>query len=130
MFWTYGKISHTREDTMIEEQSVQGHTLTVNSCGGKSSKLDVDWTLLPSVYDLREVIKVLTENCDEHGGDYPRNNWRKLSVSTNFNHLIDHTLTSLQLSDCDPAYSYEELTHACARLLFLLVQLRERTYTK
>lgn len=105
-------------------KSVQGHDITVNENGGKSSKLNVDWTLLPSVYDLREVIKVLTSNCIEHGGDYPRDNWKKLDLEVNLNHLIDHAMMGLAFSKYDKESAYDELTHAVCRALFALYQLR------
>jgi hypothetical protein len=106
-------------------KSVHGHNISVNAQGGKSSKLDADWTLLPDSRDLREIVKVLTENCDEHGGDYPRGNWKKLSPLDNYNHAIDHIMTSLEFfNDEDHPDAYDELTHAACRILFILFQLR------
>lgn len=106
------------------EISVHGHDVLVNNNGGKSSKLDVDWTLLPSVYDMRKVIRVFTYNCSEHGGDYPRDNWKKLDINDNFNHLLDHVLTALEIHKYDKQDAYEEITHAVCRALFVLYQLR------
>ena len=106
------------------EVSVLGHEIEVNENGGKSSKLNADWTLLPSVYDLREVIKVFTENCDEYGGDYPRDNWKKLDLESQLNHLVDHAMMGMHLAEYDKAGAYEEITHAVCRALFCLYQLR------
>ena len=117
------------KDTHTTETSVFGHEVRVNAEGGKSSKISVDWTLFPSVYDLREVLKVLTENCDEYGGDYPRNNWKKLSLNDNFNHLVDHAMMGMSLSAYDKESAYEELTHAVCRALFCLYQLRQEDTT-
>jgi hypothetical protein len=108
------------------ETSVLGHELEVNESGGKSSKLNVDWTLLPSVYDLREILKVLTENCDEYGGDYPRNNWKKIDLESHLNHLVDHAMMGMYFAKYDKDSAYDELTHAVCRALFCLYQLRRQ----
>lgn len=108
------------------ETSVQGHDLSVNEQGGKQSKLNVDWTLLPSVYDFREVLKVLTENCAEYSGDYPRGNWEKIDLNSHLNHLVDHAMMGMYFSEFDKDSAYEELTHAVCRALFCLYQLRRQ----
>lgn len=111
------------------ELSVLGHEIEVNENGGKQSKLNVDWTLLPSVYDLREVLKVLTSNCAEYGGDYPRDNWKKIDVEGHMNHLVDHAMMGMYFSKFDKDSAYEELTHVVCRALFCLYQLRRQEDT-
>lgn len=110
------------------EISVRGHDLSVNKQGGKQSELNVDWTLLPSVYDIREVLKVLTSNCAEYGGDYPRDNWKKIDLESHLNHLVDHVMMGMYFAkgSVDVDSAYEELTHAVCRALFCLYQLRRQ----
>lgn len=98
----------------------------INNEGGMQSKTSFDFTLLPSVQGLFDVIKVLTDNSDEYGGHYPRNNWRKLSDRDNFNHAMQHVLEAFDSYEHKEYLdTYEHINHAICRLMFLQWSLNE-----
>lgn len=101
-------------------KSVHGHDITEHDGGMLSSTLEADYTLMPNVEFVEDMVKVLTENCDEYGGDYSRGNWLKGSVDVHLAHALNHVLESkkyYQRFDSDKAK--ESLTHAATRLWFV-----------
>lgn len=108
-----------------EISQVGGEATVIYNNGGMSSKLDVDYSLMPNVQFVEDVVEVLTLGCAEHGGKYPRDNWKKLSTRDNMVHALQHCLTlhgMLMTSGTDEQLM-TELTHAVCRLWFLHEQL-------
>lgn len=106
-------------------RDVKGEPTVIYRNGGMSSKLPVDYSLMPNVSFIEDVIQVLTEGCTEHGGKYPRDNWKRLSIRDNMVHALQHSLTlhGLLLTDGTDEQVMLELTHAVCRLWFLHEQL-------
>jgi hypothetical protein len=110
-----------------ESSRTGSHLLEVNDLGGKQSASRSDWSLLPDCPLLRDAIEVLTVNCTENGGDYPRNNWKKVDTNSHMSHAFDHLFKSLTLlnREGDPEVINEELSHALCRMMFISAQLNE-----
>jgi hypothetical protein len=115
----------TSRQLRIEEQAHDAETVT-NEYGGQSSKTSFDFTLLPSIQGLFDVIKILTDNCKEYGGKYSRGNWKTVTENDNFNHLIQHVFEAYEAhSNADTSSTYEHVNHAICRLMFLQYSLLE-----
>lgn len=106
-------------------RDVQGEPTVVYPNGGMSSHLDVDYSLMPNIHFIEDVVEVLTLGCQEHGGKYPRDNWKKLSTRDNMVHALRHCLTlhGLLMTDGTDEQLMTELTHAVCRLWFLHEQM-------
>ena len=89
--------------------------------GYKSAPLPVRFSFLP--YDaLYEVAKVLTENCDEYGGKYPKDNWRKCP---DYTIMLDGMLSHVHRLLEGEGDELEHLSHiACRALMMLSIYLR------
>lgn len=117
---------NSKEELHYVVRDVQGEPTVVYPNGGMSSHLDVDYSLMPNTQFLEDVVEVLTLGCDEHGGKYPRDNWRKLSTRDNMVHALRHCLTlhgMLMTKDHSDEALMTELTHAVCRLWFLHEQM-------
>lgn len=91
-----------------------------NSKGGMQHAIPHDWTLFP--WDgAQEVLQVLMENCDKHGGEYPAENWRLIGRYEHINHAINHLVQALLT--IDTALYREHLAHAACRTLFAVSEL-------
>lgn len=113
-----------------EVRDVKGEATVEYASGGMSSKLEVDYSLMPNIEFIEDVIKVLTVGCTEHGGKYPRDNWKKLPLMDNMTHALQHCLKlhgKLLVGDADTEALMVELTHAVCRLWFIHYQLLNKS---
>lgn len=116
----------TISEKEYEVKDVKGEATVEYSSGGMSSHLDVDYSLMPNTEFIEDVIEVLTLGCTEHGGKYPRDNWKKLPVMDNMTHALQHVLKlhgKLLVGNTNTEELMVELTHAVCRLWFLHYQL-------
>lgn len=74
-----------------------------NTQGAVQSDIGVDWTYLPWSA-ARAAAVCMSENALEHGGAYPKDNWRGLTLNDHLNHSMEHIYGAL-----DPASSPEEI---------------------
>ena len=84
--------------------------------GYKSAPIPSRFSYLP--WDaLFIVAKVLTENCDLHGGKYPKDNWRQCTDWTlQLDGLLSHVHRLLEHEGDE----LEHLTHISARALMMV----------
>ena len=86
----------------------QDVTIITNSQGGKQSKIDTAFSLVP--HDaLLAVARVMKEGSKR----YEKDNWRKLSADEIYDHLMEH------LVNWHMTGSKEDLEHAVARAMML-----------
>lgn len=98
-----------------------------NDKGGKQSKVEGDFTLLP-FKALVEAARVLEQGAITYEPDYDpeRNkgckelNWTKIGCLDHLNHCLQHALKAAALmnSSGEPEEIKEELAHALCRLMF------------
>ena len=98
-----------------------------NNKGGKQSKVEGDFTLLP-FKALVEAARVLEQGAITYEPDYDpeRNkgckelNWTKIGCLDHLNHGLQHALKAATLmnSSGEPEEIKEELAHALCRLMF------------
>ena len=83
--------------------------------GYKSAPIPSRLSYLPWE-SLFEVAKVLTENCDTHGGKYPKDNWKKC---TDWTLQLDGLLSHVHRLMINEGDEREHITHICARALMM-----------
>lgn len=94
-----------------------------NAFGGRQSKVERDWTLMP--FDaLALVLQVLQTGKEKYG----RDNWKDIPIFDHVQHMMEHAIASYQCSDDDSLY-VEHLTHVVCRALFALQLLHEEIIT-
>lgn len=99
-------------------QYVGKHLETVtNSKGGKQSRLDVRFDLIPAI-PLFEVALVLKEGADKYG----EWNWQKIPTSNHINHALSHIYAYLAGDTSD-----DHLAHAACRILFAIHTESDKT---
>ena len=90
---------------------------TVYPGGGKSSKLDTRYDLLPPLA-VNEVARVLALGCVKYG----EWNWVSLPIRDNLNHALRHCVAqNIPSMECDERVMHA--SHAACRALFVLEQL-------
>lgn len=87
-----------------------------NAFGGRQSKINKGWTLLPADA-LSEIADVLHEGLLKYG----RDNWRLISREDHVEHAVRHLLFYCTKGN------YEDLTHAATRLIFAIATPLEGT---
>lgn len=94
----------------IDLSSIVGKNVetTVNSDGGKQSKLKARFDLIPPA-ELFEVAIVLAEGAETYG-EY---NWQKIKTNDHLSHALAHIFAHLAGDTSD-----EHLSHALCRLFF------------
>jgi hypothetical protein len=91
-------------------QIVGNQETVTNSQGGKQSRLDVRFDLIPAL-PLFKVASVLKEGATKYG----EWNWKKISMVDHINHALSHIYAYLAGDKSD-----EHLTHAACRILFAI----------
>jgi hypothetical protein len=83
----------------------------VNASGGMSSP-NIDYSLLDWEV-ISEMAGEMQDKCNEYGGTYPRDNWRKLTADHHLNSLVQHYAAY----QADIGYPQEHLLHIAIRAM-------------
>ena len=92
-----------QEETEGTDAPVVCEVLETLPGGGKAHKLSRDYTLFPDDA-LRCMVEVMTKQVPSHG----RENWRKLPLSENDKHDIDHYYEAKH-AEADPQHTVENI---------------------
>ena len=92
------------KETVIEKNE----TIVTNSQGGKQSKIDTAFSLVPHD-SLLAVARVMKQGSER----YEKDNWRKLSADEIYDHLMEH-LVKWHMTG-----NKEDLEHAITRAMML-----------
>jgi len=118
------------EQPIFQSEPLDPKYTEVTPTGGKQSIISGQMTEVPP-WALIEVSKVMKLGAEKYG----HHNWHKISVMSEIDHAMEHTLNFMIIvEDADDTYyekCLEELSHAAARMLMALDQfIRKPRYLR
>lgn len=94
--------------------------LETNEFGGRQSKLDCDFTLIPP-HAMMALAEVAKYGADKYNGSRDNPNYRKIPIESHLNHAMYHIVQYLNNDNAE-----DHLAHAMTRLVFCVALEREK----